>query len=84
MKSAYERALERCGPVKQLSAEAKTKLAEIDRLYQAKIAQFEVQFADKIAKAAAAEVEKLQAQLRAEVAKLREKGERDKDRIRNG
>jgi hypothetical protein len=85
VKNAYEKALDRFGPIKELPPEKKAKLAELDRLYQSRIAQLEVQFGDKLRQAAPdADTDKLRDQMRREIAKLREKAERERDRVRNG
>ena len=83
MKSAYEKALERFGPVTELSAERKAKIAEITRFYQAKIAETELAFKGRIQQAPDREAaDQLQKQMRAEITRLQDKAERDKAKAR--
>jgi len=86
MKSAYERAMERFGsePVRTLSQEQKTALAEIDRKYKAKVAEADLSANRRRASAAdQAARDQVGQDLVVELASLREKCEREKDRIRN-
>ncbi len=91
MKSAYELAMERlrasdpdAGP--PLTAEQKSKLAEIDRVYQGRIAEREIflqkQLADTLAASNWEEAEKIKKQLANEKARLEEEREDEKNRIR--
>jgi hypothetical protein len=90
MKSAYELAMERLaksdptsGP---LTAEQKSRLAEIDRLYKGKFAEREIFLKKQIEEALAAqkfeEVDKIKQQLANERARLEEEKESEKDRVR--
>jgi hypothetical protein len=91
MKSAYELAMERLkasdpdtGP--PLTAEQKTKLAAIDRVYQGKIAEREIflqkQLADTLAAGNWEEAEKIKKQLANEKARFEEEREDEKNRVR--
>lgn len=91
MKSAYELAMERLAKSdpqagRPLNAEQKTRLAEIDRVYQGKIAEREIflkkQLNDALADGKADEVEKIQKQLVNERARLEEEREEEKERVR--
>jgi len=93
IKSAYELALERMAkqspqPARKLTAEDKTKLAELDRVYTAKIAEHEFALKPKIAEARAKDdfeaAQKLEETLRAEISKLRGKLEAEKEAVRRG
>ena len=88
MKSAYDLAMEKFGhePVKQLTAEQKEAIAEIDRKYQAKIAEAEVMHQGKLKKVGAdiEAIEQLRNDLTVEIASYREKSEREKEKIRGG
>jgi hypothetical protein len=91
MKSAYELAMERLqkeSPVRALSAEQKTALAELDNLFRAKLAERELFLKDKIAKAHAAgqigEALELEKELQYDSRRLQEECEAKKNRIREG
>src|ERR1043165_193959 len=92
MKSAYELAMERLpksdpssGP---LSAEQKSRLAEIDRVYKGKLAEREIFLKKQIEEALAAqkfeEVEKIKQQLASERSRFEEEKEEEKERVRKG
>jgi hypothetical protein len=91
MKSAYELAMERLAKSdpsagKPLTAEQKSRLAEIDRVYQGKLAEREIflkkQLNDALADGKADEYEKIQKQLASERARLEEEREEEKERVR--
>ncbi len=84
MKSAYERALERFGPVNDLTEDQKAQIAEISSLYLSKRAGVELGFQQQIAESMdPAESDKFQKQMQIEIAKLNEREEREKDKVRN-
>lgn len=85
LKSSWELALERAGGAgPKLSAEQKTRLAELDKIYTAKIAELEITEKPKIAAAAGDpdKAEKLAEHFRRSVQKLRDEWERKKDEVR--
>ena len=93
MKSAYELAMERLAKsdpdtAKPLSAEQKTRLADIDTLYKGKIAEREIflkkQLNDAYADGKLEEVEKITKQQASERARLEEDREEEKERVRRG
>ena len=92
MKSAYELAMERLAKsepaTRPLSTEQKTRLAEIDRVYQGKLAEREIFLKKQLNEAWTAqkpeEVEKIQQQLANERARLAEEREEEKERARKG
>lgn len=93
MKSAYELAMERLAKSdpaagKPLTAEQKSRLAEIDRVYQGKWAEREIflqkQLNDALAGGNAEEADKIRQQLANEKARLQEEREAEKDRVRGG
>ncbi|MBI2424074.1 MAG: hypothetical protein HYV27_14685 [Candidatus Hydrogenedentes bacterium] len=89
VKSAYELAMERMiaenGPAKQLTAEEKERLAEVDRKYDARSAESKLGFEDRLAKAATyAELQELREQMAAELKGIEEKRESEKERIWGG
>ena len=90
LKSAWELAAARTGgqTTGKLTAEQKTRLAELDRVYTAKIAECELELQPKIAAAHAKKdaesAVKLGETLREAVAKLRSKLEAEKDVVRRG
>ena len=86
MKSAYELAMERLAKSdpsagKPLTAEQKSRLAEIDRVYQGKLAEREIflkkQLNDALADGKADEYGKIQKQLASERARIEEEREED-------
>ena len=91
MKSAYELAMERlaksdpAGSV-PLTAAQKTRLAEIDRLFQGKLAEREIFLKKQLDEAFAAQkfedAEKIKQQLSSERARIEEEREAEKDRVR--
>jgi hypothetical protein len=91
MKSAYELAMDRLAKSdpegnKPLSAEQKSRLAEIDRVYKGKLAEREIflkkQLNDAWAAQNAEETEKIQKQLASERARLEDEREAEKERVR--
>ncbi len=91
MKSAYELAMERLAKSdpsanQPLTAEQKTRLADIDRVYQGKTAEREIflqkQLNDALAAGNAEEADKIRQQLVSEKARLQEEREEEKDRVR--
>jgi hypothetical protein len=91
MKSAYELAMERLAKSdpaagQTLSPGQKTRLAEIDRVYQGKIAEREIflkqQLNQAYAEQKAEEVEKITKQIANEKARLEEERESEKDKVR--
>jgi hypothetical protein len=91
MKSAYELAMERLSKSdpaasRPMTPEQRTKLAEVDRLYQGKVAEREIFLRQQLEQALAArnaeEVDKIRKQISSEKARLEEDRESEKDRIR--
>ncbi len=91
MKSAYELAMERLAKSdpakgKPLTAAQKSRLAELDRVYQGKWAEREIflkkQLSDAYAAQKADEAEKIQQQLAAERARIDEERDEAKERVR--
>lgn len=92
MKSAYELAMERLDQAdpsskQSLSDEQKSRLAEIDQVYQGKLAEREIFLRQKLDAALAAgqgeEADQLREQISSEKARLEEEREAEKDRVRN-
>src|SRR3954468_6170140 len=92
MKSAYELAMERLaksdpstGP---MTPEQKSRLAEIDRVYQGKLAEREIFLKKQLEEAFAAQkledAEKIKQQLASERARIEEDREAEKERVRGG
>ena len=92
MKSAYELAMERLAKsdpaTGQLTAAQKTRLAEIDRVYQGKIAEREIFLRQQLAATLTArkldEADKVRKQIAGEKARLEEEREDEKERVRQG
>lgn len=93
MKSAYELAMERLAKSdpsanKPLTPEQKSRLADIDRVYQGKTAEREIflqkQLNEALAAGNAEEADKIRQQLASEKARLQEEREAEKDRVRGG
>ncbi len=93
MKSAYELAMERLAKSdpsagKPLTPEQKSRLADIDRVYQGKTAEREIflqkQLNEALAAGNAEEADKIRQQLASEKARLQEEREAEKDRVRAG
>ena len=92
MKSAYELAMERLAKSEPasapLTAEQKTRLAEIDRIYQGKLAEREIFLKQQLEQAFAdqklEEAEKIKQQLASERARIEEDREAEKERVRRG
>lgn len=92
MKSAYELAMERLAKsepaAKPLTAEQKTRLAEIDRVYRGKFAEREIflkkQLNEALAKGEADESDKIRQQLSDEKVRLEEECEAEKEHVRKG
>jgi predicted lipase len=87
MKSAYELAmsrLEQSTPSRELTAEQKKKIAEIDSEYDARIAEQRIFIEGEIAKTWTdeARVEELRRQLAGELVSLNEKSESKKEKVR--
>ena len=89
MKSAYELAMERLerkAPTRQLSAEQKSAIAEIESTYRARLAERELFLKGEIAKELAAgkrdEAESLQKQLAMDTRRLNEECETKKAKAR--
>jgi hypothetical protein len=90
MKSAYELAMERLAKaepaIAPLTAEQKSRLAEIDRVYQGKIAEREIFLKQQLKAALGAqnleEADKLRQQIANEKARLEEEREDEKERVR--
>jgi hypothetical protein len=92
MKSSYELAMERLaqsdpGSAKTLTAEQRTRLAEVDRVFQGKLAEREIFLKQRLEQALAGQdadaVEKIRRQIASEKARLEEDRESEKDRIRS-
>jgi hypothetical protein len=86
MKTAYELAMERLektsGPTRKLSAEQKTHIAEIDKLYEAKTAELKLAFEARIQTAQTREEwDAMQADLAGKLASIEEQREKDKEKI---
>jgi hypothetical protein len=93
MKSSYELAMERLAKSdpdssRPLTAEQKSRLAEIDRVYTGKTAEREIFLNQQLEKALsgrdAEEVEKIKRQISSEKARLQEDREAEKDAVRRG
>lgn len=91
MKSAYELAMERLAKSdpdasKPLNAEQKTRLAELDKVYQGKIAEREIFLRQKLdaalAEGNADEADQIRQQIASEKARLEEEREAEKDAVR--
>lgn len=90
MKSAYELAMERLAKADPaaapLSTDQKTRLAEIDRVYQGKLAERDIFLQQQLGAALAArnldEADKIRKQISGEKARLEEEREEEKDRVR--
>ena len=91
MKSAYELAMERLAKSDpagggKLSAEKKTRLAEVDRVYKGKLAEREIFLKQQLDKALVAQnaddFEKIKRQIIDEKARLEEEREAEKDKVR--
>jgi hypothetical protein len=90
MKSAYELAMERLAKStpaeKPLSAAQKSRLAEIDRVYQGKIAEREIflkqQLDTTLSEQKFDEADKIRKQIAGEKARLSEERDTEKERVR--
>lgn len=86
MKTAFELAMERFGggPLKQLTAEQKNQLADIDSSYESQIVQARFAAMAKIEKAQgnAEEIDKLTREMSEEIRSLEERRERKKEELR--
>ncbi len=91
MKSAYELAMERLAKAdpsagKSLTAEQKTRLAELDRVYKGKAAEREIflkkQLNEALAEGNADEADKVRQQLASEKARFEEERDAEKERVR--
>jgi len=88
MKSAYEIAMERLGGLRTYSPEQKTRLAEIDRMYDAKRAEIILHLEERLKALsddpeAETKAQALRQDAAMELARIEEKRESDKNRIRN-
>lgn len=92
MKSAYELAMERLAksdPASApLTAEQKSRLAELDRVYKGKLAEREIFLKQQLEDALSAQkfddAEKIKQQLGNERARIEEEREAEKERVRRG
>jgi len=93
MKSAYELAMERLAKsdpdsARPLTAEKKSRLAEIDQVYKGKIAERDIflkkQLDEAYAQRNLEEVEKIRAQMQSERARLEEDRDDEKEKVRRG
>ena len=93
MKSAYELAMERLAKSdpsagKPLTPEQKSRLAEIDRIYQGKLAEREIFLKERLNQALADQklddAEKIKQQLASERARIEEEREAEKENVRKG
>jgi hypothetical protein len=92
MKSAYELAMERLAKsdpaAAPLSAGQKSRLAEIDRVYQGKVAEREIFLQQQLDAALGAQkfddADKIRKQIVNEKARLEEEREGEKERVRRG
>ena len=91
MKSAYELAMERLAkhepaPGRALTPEQKSRLADIDRVYQGRLAEREIflkqQLNDALAASNFEETRKIQEQMASEKARLDEDREAEKNKVR--
>jgi hypothetical protein len=90
MKSAYELAMERLAKADPaaapLSVEQKSRLAEIDRVYQGKVAEREIFLKQQLDAALGArkfdDADKIRKQMAGEKARLDEEREDEKERVR--
>jgi hypothetical protein len=91
MKSAYELAMERLsksdsGSRKTLTADQRSKLADVDRVYRGKIAEREIFLKQQLDQALsghdADEVDKIRKQMASEKVRLEEERETEKDVVR--
>ena len=90
MKSAYELAMERLAKsdpaAGKLSPEQKSRLAEIDRVYQGKVAEREIFLKQQLEAALGAQkyedADKIRQQMAGEKARLEEEREAEKERVR--
>jgi len=90
MKSAYELAMERLAKADPASAplspEKKSRLAEIDRVYQGKIAEREIFLKQQLEAALTArkldEADQIRKQITGEKTRLEEEREDEKERVR--
>jgi ABC-type Na+ efflux pump permease subunit len=85
MKSAYELAMERLGGASQeYTSEQKTRLAEVDSIYDAKVAQAKINAQTRRAGVAGDReaLEQIAQDMTVELASLEERRERDKARLR--
>ena len=93
MKSAYELAMERLAKSDPsastpLTAEQKSRLAEIDRVYKGKLAEREIFLKQQLEQAFADqkldEAEKIKQQLASERARIEEERDEEKELVRRG
>ena len=93
MKSAYELAMDRLAKSdpdkgRPLTPEKKTRLAELDRVYNGKLAEREIflkqQLNQALAERKADEVGKIRQQMASERARIEEEREAEKEQVRRG
>lgn len=88
MKSAYELAMERLekesGPTRKLSDEQKTRIADLERRFDARIAEQKLSYEDKFRAAQTMEdYDRLKAELADAIASLEAQRDREKEAIWN-
>ena len=84
MKSALELAMARFGDesIRELTAEQKERLAEVDRKFDAKIAEAKIRTEPRLCALQGEEADQLRADLATEVAGFNEAREREKEKLR--
>lgn len=84
MKSALELAMERfgSGTVRELTAEQKEQLAEIDRKFDAKIAEAKIRTEPRLRSLPNDDADQLRVELATEIAGFNEARERQKEKLR--
>ena len=92
MKSAYELAMERLsksdpGSSRPLTAAQRTKLAEVDRVFQGKLAEREIFLKQHLEQALSAqnaeEADKIRKQIASEKARIEDEREAEKEKVRS-
>jgi len=88
MKSAYEIAMERLekesGPSKKLTEEQKSRIADVEKCFDAKAAELKLDFETRFAAAASLEeFNTLKAEMASALRSVEEKRDREKDAIWN-
>lgn len=84
VKSAYELIMERLGELKQLTEEQKTKIAEIDRIYEAKKAEVELRGEEELKRLVdnPEKQEEVRRRIAMEIERLEQKKRVEKDKVR--